>query len=405
MTFKREFEAKAGFNPFDQMTIASACNRYLRTHCVQPNTIACERLLGWGGRRVNQSAAAFEWLAWEAHLVSTPLRHAHNGGEVRPLPDRRYTVDGFDVMTQTVYEFDGCFWTGCPTCFPQRHESHPRLLGRTMDDVFALRQEKHDLLRQHGYLVRSIWECEWLRRRAADPAIQTFLQTHQTPRPLDPRDAFFGGRTNAYQLYRCVEGDERILYYDFKSLYPYINKYCCYPIGHPQIISQPPVEQGLDAYFGLVCCTILPPTDLLHPILPYRCSQKLTFPLCATCVRQYIDVPLLDKHVDDCHHSDAQRTLTGTWCTPELIVALQKGYRLLHIHQVYHFPDTPVGLFAEYIDTWLKLKEEASGYPSTAPQDTTNVNTSDDGTNAKTLFSTMPIFARTPVNVLWLNSC
>ena len=22
------------------------------------------------------------------------------------------------------------------------------------------------------------------------------------------------------QLYRCVEGDERILYYDFKSLYP-----------------------------------------------------------------------------------------------------------------------------------------------------------------------------------------
>ena len=237
MTFKREFEAKAGFDPFDQMTIASACNRYLRTHCLQPNTIACEPLLGWGGRRVNQSSAAFEWLAWEAHLVPTPLRHAHNGGEVRPLPDRRYTVNGFNAMTQTVYEFDGCFWHGCPTCFPQRHESHPRLLGRTMDDVFALRQEKHDLLRQYGYLVRSIWECEWSRRRAADPAIQTFLQTHQTPRPLDPRDAFFGGRTNAYQLYRCVEGDERILYYDFKSLYPYVNpyvnKYCIWSKGSP----------------------------------------------------------------------------------------------------------------------------------------------------------------------------
>ncbi|KAK2552521.1 hypothetical protein P5673_026364 [Acropora cervicornis] len=184
-----------------------------------------------------------------------------------------------------------------------------------------------------------------------------------TPRPLDPRDAFFGGRTNAYQLYRCVEGDERILYYDFKSLYPYVNKYCRYPIGHPHIISQPPLDQGLDAYFGLVCCTILPPTDLLHPVLPYRCSQKLTFPLCAACVRQYIGAPLLDKNVDDCHHTDAQRALTGTWCTPELAVALQKGYRLLHIHQIYRFPDTQVGLFAEYIDTWLKLKEEASGYP------------------------------------------
>ena len=36
MIFKREFEAKAGFDPFDQIT--SACNRYLRTHCLQPNT-------------------------------------------------------------------------------------------------------------------------------------------------------------------------------------------------------------------------------------------------------------------------------------------------------------------------------------------------------------------------------
>ena len=47
ITFKREFEAKARFDPFEQMTIASACNRYLRTHCLQSNTITCEPLLGW----------------------------------------------------------------------------------------------------------------------------------------------------------------------------------------------------------------------------------------------------------------------------------------------------------------------------------------------------------------------
>ena len=52
--------------------------------------------------------------------------------------------------------------------------------------------------------------------------------------------------------------------------------------------------------------------------------------------------------------------------TPESLAgqsALHKGYCLLHIHQVYHFPQTRVVLFAEYIDTWLKLKDEASGYP------------------------------------------
>ena len=364
LTFKKEFEAKAGFDPFEQMTIASTCNRYLPTHCLEPHTIACEPLLGWGGRRIHQSTVAFEWLSWEAHLADVDIQHAFNGGEVRPLLDHRFTVDGFDVNTQTVYEFDACFWHGCPTCFPQRHEPHPRLLGRTMDDVFALRNEKHDLLRQHGCLVRSIWECKWFRRRQTESAIQTFLKTCQTPLPLDPRDAFFGERTNAYQLYRSVkDSDDKIYYYDFKSLYPYVNKYCQYPVGHPQIISQPPVEQGIDAYFGLVCCTIVPPTNLLHPLLPYRFSHKLTFPLCATCVHQYVDVPLLEKAVDDCHHAPSERALTGIWCTPELQMALQKCYRLVHIHQVYHFSQTHVGLSADYINTWLKLKEEASGYP------------------------------------------
>lgn len=32
LTFLHEFKAEAGFNPFEQMTIASACNRFLRTH-------------------------------------------------------------------------------------------------------------------------------------------------------------------------------------------------------------------------------------------------------------------------------------------------------------------------------------------------------------------------------------
>ena len=361
LTFKQDFEAIAHFDPFEQITIASACNRYLRTHCLPPNTIACEPLLGWSGRRVNQSEAAFEWLAWEAH-GSHHIRHAHNGGEFR-IPDTQYTVDGFDPLTNTVYEFDGCFWHGCPTCYRQRHEPHPRLLDRTMDDVYTLREIKHRTIRDNGYFLKTTWECDWKRCKAADPAIQAFLLSYQTPQALDPRDAFFGGRTNAYQLYRQAQGDEKIMYYDFKSLYPWVNKYCQYPVGHPQIITNPPVSQGLLSYFGLVRCTILPPTDLLHPVLPYRCNKKLTFPLCAACVCQYIDEPLLEKSVDDCEHTDQQRALTGTWCTPEVHKALHKGYRILHIHQIYHFSETVTGLFQDYIDTWLKIKEEASGYP------------------------------------------
>ena len=40
--------------------------------------------------------------------------------------------------------------------------------------------------------------------------------------PLNPWDAFFGGRTEAVRLY--VKNEE-MRYYDFTSLYPFVNKY------------------------------------------------------------------------------------------------------------------------------------------------------------------------------------
>ena len=170
MTFMRDFRAEAGFDPFECMTIASACNRFLRTHKLEEGTIAVEPLQGWGGRKVNQSPVAFEWLTWEGYRRETTLQHAHQGGEFRPLPGRHYTVDGYDQAKRTVYEFDGCFWHGCPSCFPQRHEPHPRHLGKTMADVCQEREEKHRLLREAGYRVVSMWECQWKRLRTREPA-------------------------------------------------------------------------------------------------------------------------------------------------------------------------------------------------------------------------------------------
>lgn len=107
--------------------------------------------------------------------------------------------------------------------------------------------------------------------------------------------------------------------------------------------------------------TILPPQDLYHPVLPYRCKDKLTFPLCTACVEASIEAPLLQK--TQRQHPSHQRALTGTWCTPGLQKTLEKGYQLLKVDQVYHFPKQKTGLFQEYVDTWLQLKEEASGYP------------------------------------------
>ena len=132
-------------------------------------------------------------------------------------------------------------------------------------------------------------------------------------------------------------------------------------MGHPTIVVNPPTTD-IAPYFGLVKCTILPPRDLYHPVLPYRCLGKLTFPLCATCSQEQRPLPLTTRRWT-CSHSIAERCLTGTWCTPELQEALNRGYRIQQVHEVWHFPRHSVQLFQTYVNTFLKIKQEASRWP------------------------------------------
>ena len=398
LTFKRLFEAKAGFNPFEHITIASACNRDLRMNRTIPNSIASEPVNGWRNR-INQSQVAFEWLTWcdhqqrqqaleqltpedlEAHDLMARaypdhphpslrhyIQHADNAGEYR-VPIVGFFVDGYCQDTNTVYEFHGCFWHGCPQCYPIRHEKHLRLCDRTMLDVYEKTQQRMKLLQALGYDVIEMWECEWTSLKQTSPDIQTYVDSLELAEPLNPRDAFCGGRTNAVKLYHCVTPGQKIHYIDYTSLYPWVNKKCVYPKRHPQLLSQPG-HTDISIYFGVIQCRLLPPRELYHPVLPYRHAGKLTFRLCATCVKEEMTKPLLERSYR-CAHSDKERALTGTWCTPELQKAVELGYQIQYIYEVWHFPETCQGLFQDYVNTWLKIKQVASGWPSWVGDDET----------------------------------
>ena len=71
----------------------------------------------------------------------------------------------------------------------------------------------------------------------------------------------------------------------------------------------------------------------------------------------------MDKASD---YRSEERKLSGTWCTMELEKAVEKGYRILKIHEVFHFrPENRcTGLFADYVNTWSKLKQSSAGWPS-----------------------------------------
>ena len=182
-----------------------------------------------------------------------------------------------------------------------------------------------------GYIVIEMWEYEWDQLVDTNEAVQRFLISFDLVAPLEPREAFFGGRTGAVAMHAVAGEGEEIRYVDVTSLYPWVNENCPYPIGHPQIITQP-FDQSLGSYFGITTVDILPPAGSFHPVLPVRSGQKITFPLCRTCVQEEQAKPMLSRN-HYCPHSDADRTLRGTWCTPELVKAVEKGYTLVKIHE------------------------------------------------------------------------
>ena len=44
--------------------------------------------------------------------------------------------------------------------------------------------------------------------------------------------------------------------------------------------------------------------------------------------------------------------------------AVDRGYQVVKIFEVWHFPQVKKGLFADYVDKFLKIKTEASGWPA-----------------------------------------
>ena len=85
-----------------------------------------------------------------------------------------------------------------------------------------------------GYGYEEMWECKFKKKLKEDEEAREFVEGISYVTPLEPRNAFYGGRTNASKLY--FKG--KAMYVDYTSLYPDRNKNEQYPLGHPIIITQ-----------------------------------------------------------------------------------------------------------------------------------------------------------------------
>ena len=80
-------------------------------------------------------------------------------------------------------------------------------------------------------------------------------------------------------------------------------------MGRPQILTSSQTADLSDNY-GIVKVDIVPPEELLNPVLPHRNGGKLTFPLCCTCVEQHQAKPMLDCRWT-CTHTHQECVVRG----------------------------------------------------------------------------------------------
>ena len=120
--------------------------------------------------------------------------------------------------------------------------------------------------------VKQMWECQWAQLKQNDPAVRDFVNKLNIVAPLNPRDAFCGGRTNAIKLYHQTEAVETVDYYDFTSSFPGPTKMVCIP----SVIQKSSLNQNTLTFFSFsvwLNALCFRPTDFI--IQCYR-SVKMT---------------------------------------------------------------------------------------------------------------------------------
>lgn len=336
LKFREEFLEIANIDPFQYLTIASVCMAIYRSKYIKEDTIAVVD-------EPIQEKYSKQSISWLNSLGNPNIKHALNGGEQIICGAK---VDGFDENSNTVYQYHGCFWHGCEKCFSECTINNVN--KEEMGDLYSKTKERSDQIKKAGYNLIEMWDCNWIKSKQYKNS-----EKPEIIESLNPRDAFFGGRTNAFKLLAKSTKNKKIKYIDVCSLYPTVQYYDYYPVGHPEKFIKP--ENYNKYWFGIIKCKVLPPKNLYHPVLPVKVkmgkNEKLLFPLCLKCA---------EEKCRKCHHSENERMITGTWATIEVNKAIAKGYKIEEIYEVWDFKKKTHQLFKGYVRDFMKLKLETS---------------------------------------------
>ena len=106
----------------------------------------------------NASKESIQWLEYVAKHWKIPIHHAMSGHGGERWIEKR-PVDGYNHEKKLVFQYHGCYWHGCPKCYPDRDKIIERG-DRTREDLFQATMRRTAYLRKAGYRVIECWACE-----------------------------------------------------------------------------------------------------------------------------------------------------------------------------------------------------------------------------------------------------
>ena len=115
-----------------------------------------------------------------------------------------FKVDGFCALRKTVFEAMGCLYHNCPC-----QEIRPSLTEEDIEHGFKKREMdrmiKH-YIKEKGYNVVEMWECEWLNLYKTTPCVKEHLrESFPYKRPL--KDETLLEQMKSGKLFRYVQCD------------------------------------------------------------------------------------------------------------------------------------------------------------------------------------------------------
>ena len=112
------------------------------------------------GGNTKFSYAACQWIEKQSELIGRHIHHAlcgHGGEYYVTVKDneedrkKEIPVDGYESESNTIFQYHGCKWHGCP-CRKERNSLEEERYAKTI--------ELEKKMKKQGFKIVSVWECE-----------------------------------------------------------------------------------------------------------------------------------------------------------------------------------------------------------------------------------------------------